>query len=263
MIRIRASALSDLFDCPARFEAKELRHLHLPPSGAAQLGTAIHASTGAFDASSLKGKSLSIEDCAGVLIDVIHKPDEDVAWDDEMGPRDAEDIGLALHRKYCRDVAPTQRYAAVEVTCERLEITDLDLVLTGTTDRIRRVNDGHGIADLKTGKTAVGADGSVRLAGHAAQLGVYELLAQEASGIAIREPAQIIGLQTGKTAKAQRIGTAEVGQTRELLVGTPDEPGLLQLAADIVHSGRFYGNPRSMLCSQKYCPAFPTCRFRR
>ena len=39
MITIRASALSDFFDCPARAEAKHLLHKRTPSSGRSVLGT--------------------------------------------------------------------------------------------------------------------------------------------------------------------------------------------------------------------------------
>lgn len=263
IVTIRASALKTLLDCPARFEATQIRGLKMPRNGKAQLGTAIHASTAMFDSSTLAGQGLKADECTGALVDAIHRPEEDVAWDEDLGANDAETIGRALHTKYCRDVAPTQDYAAVEVRCERLEITDLGLALTGTTDRIRKTDDGYGIADLKTGKQAVRTDGSVDTSRHATQLGIYELLAENASGIAITEPAQIIGLQTGRTDKAQRVGTAAVHTARELLVGTQDQPGVLEYASKLIHGGIFYGNPSSQLCHERYCPAFKTCTFRR
>lgn len=263
IVTVRASALKDLLDCPARFEAKHIRGLRMPRSGKAQLGTAVHASTALYDSSALAGQGITIEEAEGAAVDAIHKPEEDVEWDDDMGASDAEKIARALHTKYCRDVAPTQTYAAVEVKCERLEVTDLGLALTGTTDRIRKSEDGFGIVDLKTGKQAVSADGTVKTAGHAVQLGVYELLAENASGLRITEPAQIIGMQTGKTEKAQRIGTAPVHAARELLIGTQDQPGVLEHASQIIHRGIFFGNPSSNMCHEKYCPAFPTCPFRR
>ena len=104
---------------------------------------------------------------------------------------------------------------------------------------------------------------TVATAGHAMQMGVYELLAENASGLRITEPAQIIGMQTGKTEKAQRVGTAEVHTARELLVGTQDHPGVLEYASKLIHAGLFYGNPSSPLCHERYCPAFSTCQFRR
>lgn len=261
MITIRASSLGELFDCPARWEAKHILGLRSPSSGAAQLGTAVHASTAVFDQSRIDGAGLTIDDAAGALVDAIHKPGEDVQWD-ELKPIDAEKIGLALHAKYCSELAPKQDYANVELACEKLEITDLGITLSGTTDRVRRIGGKLGIADLKTGARAVGADGAVSTAGHAAQLGVYELLAEFALGQSLDAPAQIIGMQTGKTAASQRIGTGEVKTARQVLVGDEESPGLLQHASNVIHSGLFYGNPRSMLCSEKYCPAYKICKWR-
>ena len=53
MINIRASSLGELFDCPARWAAKNLDNLRMPGNGKAHLGTSLHASTAAFDASAL------------------------------------------------------------------------------------------------------------------------------------------------------------------------------------------------------------------
>lgn len=263
LVMIRASSLGELFDCPARWKAKYLDGKTMPRSGAAQLGTAIHASTGKFDASRLPGgDKLSMDDAAGAAVDALQHPAEDVDWDDES-PSSLEPIALSLHRKYCEQVAPLQAYTGVEVRCERLELTDVGIVLTGTTDRVRQTRAGAGICDLKSGKTAVSADGTVKTQGHAAQLAVYELLAQHAMGVDITAPAQIIGMQTGKTDKAQRVGTGTVEDARSALVGTPEHPGLLEHAATLLKSGAFYGNARSMLCGAKFCPVYSTCHFRK
>ncbi len=262
LFMIRASSLSTLFDCPSRFSAIHIDGLRGPRSAAAQLGTAVHAGTAAFDASRLPGGSpVSADDAAGALVDAIHHPEEDVEWED-TAPRDAERIALALHTKYCADIAPRQSYLGVEVYCEKLELPDLGIALTGTTDRVRLTPDGLGIADLKTGGKAVGADGRAITQGHSVQLGVYELLAEHAMGLNITAPAQIVGMQTGKTAAAQRVGTGDVPNARAALVGTEDHPGLLEHASRLLKSGAFYGNPKSFLCSQKYCPAHPVCRFK-
>lgn len=262
MTTVRASSLPELFDCPARWEAKHLRKLRLPRSGAAQLGTAVHASTAAFDHAALEGNPITADDAAGAAVDAIHRPEDEVKWD-ELTPQTAEKIALGLNKKYCESVAPQQKYLGVEVRCESLIITDLDLELTGTTDRIRISPDGDlGIADIKTGANAVSADGTVKTAGHLAQLAVYELLASQAVGRKMDAPAQIIAMQTGKTPKAQRVATAQVASAFEVLVGSSDCPGLLEIAAGLIHSGTFYGNPRSQLCNVKYCPAFSACLFR-
>lgn len=260
---IRASALSDFLDCPARAEAKHLLGMRTPSSGASTIGTAIHRSTALYDQSALDGQGLTAEECAGAAVDAIHKPNEDVLWDDDS-PQDAEAVAVALHKLYCTRIAPTQEYAAVEVQCERLDITDIGISLTGTTDRIARVGDGFGIRDLKSGKTAVKADGTVKTQGHAFQLGVYELLAERASGIPITAPAQIIGLQVAKTDRGQRVATsAGVEGARDVLVGEADSPGVLEVVAKMIHSGTFIGNPRSMLCGAKYCPIHDRCKFRK
>ena len=258
---IRASSLSELFDCPARFEAKHILGMRMPGSGAAQLGTAVHAGTAVFDQSVIDGSAITIDEAAGAVVDAIHKPEFDVAWDEDLQPKTAEKIALSLHTKYCSEISPKQKYVGVEVTCERLVITDLGIALTGTTDRIRQLPDGrYGISDLKTGARAVGSDGRASTSGHAAQMGVYELLAEQALGEIISAPAEIIGLQTAKT--TQKVGTGEIENAKAALIGDEESPGLLEHAANVIQTGMFYGNPRSTLCSSKYCPRHSTCKFK-
>lgn len=262
IITIRASSLGTLFDCPARFEATQIQKKRVPSNGKATLGKAVHASTAIFDQSTIDGAGITVDEAAAAAIDAIYHPDEDVLWDEDK-PDDAEKIALSLHSKYCTIIAPTQTYRAVEVECDSLEITDLGIALTGTTDRIRETDSGYGIVDLKTGKAAVGSDGTVKTSGHSYQLGVYELLAEQASGVPITGPAQIIGMNTAKTAASQRIGSGEVSGVRDVLLGDGGAPGILEMASKIIHAGAFYGNPKSMLCHQRYCPIYSTCSFRK
>ena len=263
LIRVRASGLPELFDCPARWEAKNIRGLRLPGTGAAQLGRAVHAGTALFDLGRIRGAGLSAEDCATEVVNVLRHPREEVDWGD-TSPAELEGIALALHRKYCAEIAPGFEFVDVEAECRGLEIAELGIELTGTTDRVYRDELGRfGIADIKTGKSAVGVDGTVRTAGHAAQVAVYELLADEATGRPMDAPAVIIGLQTAKTEAGRRAGTGSVTGARELLAGRDGAPGLLEAAAAMLRSGIFFGNPRSTLCHQKYCPAYGSCRFRR
>lgn len=259
---IRASSLGGLFDCPARWEATHLRGLRMPSNSKATLGRAVHASTAVFDQSTIDGAGITIDEAACAAVDAIHRPDEEVLWEDDS-PHDAEKIAVSLHKKYCTVIAPTQKYTAVEVQCERLDIADLGIALTGTTDRIRETSDGFSIVDLKAGKAAVGADGSVKTQGHAYQMGVYELLAEQASGVPITGAAQIIGMNTAKTEASQRIGTGEILGAREVLLGDGKSAGVLEMASKLVHSGYFYKNPKSMLCHRSYCPIYQTCKFRK
>ena len=263
MIQIRASSLPTLFDCPARWQAIHLQGLRTPTSGKAQLGRAVHASTAVYDQAVIDQAGITADEAKAAAVDVIHRPDEDVDWEDGS-PSEAEAIALALHDRYCTEIAPNQTYRAVEVTCGALELSDLGLTLTGTTDRIRETPDGElGIADIKTGKTAVAADGTVKTQGHGYQIGIYELLAEAASGQRLTAPGQIIGLNAAKTAKAQRAGVGEIANARDALLGTGAMPGVLEMASKLIHSGTFYGNPRSPLCGSKYCPAFNICHYRR
>lgn len=262
IITIRASSLSDLFDCPARWEARNIYGKYMPSSGNAQLGTAIHAGAAVFDSSRINNAGITVDEAAAAVVDAIYKPEADVQWDEEASQKDAEKIGVALHKKYCCEISPKYEYVAVEVACDRIEITDLGIALTGTTDRIREIDSGYGVSDLKSGKTVVSADGTIDVKNHAPQAGVYELLAEQGSGLNITEPTEIIGLNTGKTEKTQRTGTAQIHGARDLLLGDEDTQGLLITASKVIHSGIFFGNPRSMLCSVKYCPIFKICKFK-
>lgn len=263
IIKIRASSLGSLFDCPARWAATHIDGKRIPGNSKSTLGRAVHASTAVFDQGTIDGTGITIDEAASAAVDTIHKPDEDVVWEDGNSPQDAERIAVSLHAKYCQQIAPLQTYRAVEVLCEDLEITDLGIALTGTADRVRETDDGLAICDIKTGKAAVGSDGVVKTAGHAAQMGVYELLAEHASGVRISGPAQIIGLNTAKTPASQRIGTGQIQGARELLLGDSETPGILEHASRLIHSGSFFGNPKSMLCHERYCAAFSTCNFRK
>ena len=267
-ITIRASSLSDLFDCPQRWYARNILKMWMPTNFKARLGTAIHAGAAAFDQARLDGASITADDAAGVLVDTLYRKtdesgeDEQVEWEGE-DPSRYEQIGLALHTTYCNGLALEQDYVAVELRCESLHFQDLGLTLTGTTDRVYRDADGKlGIADIKSGGTAVAADGTVNTGGHKAQLGVYTVLAEYAIGHPLDAQAKIIGMQTGKTPKAQRVAEGYIDGVRQALVGDEDDPGLLEHASNLLHAGKFYGNPRSMLCSEKFCPAFATCKFR-
>lgn len=264
---IRASSLPQLFDCPARWAAIHIDGKYMPRNSKAMLGKAVHASTAVYDQSTIDGAGITIDEAAAAAVDAIHKPDEEVDWESDdpkaMTPHEAEDIAVSLHEKYCTIVAPKYTFRAVEIQCERLEITDLGIALTGTTDRVYEGEDGFGIGDVKTGKQAVGADGTVNTKGHAYQMGVYELLAEKGSGLPITAPAKIFGLNTAKTVASQRTGTGEISGARDVLLGEEDSPGILQMGASLIHSGDFYGNPKSMLCHGRYCPIYQTCKFRK
>lgn len=259
-IRIRASSMAELGDCALRWEKKNLRGMTLPSSPPAAIGTAVHASTAAFDQSKLDGTGMSIDEAAGVAIDSLNNPDEEVDWAG-VAIHKAEETALRVHLAYCTEIAPAQDYALVEhsVTPMIIEMENgVVFELTGTMDRIRHENGQYGVVDVKTGMSAVGADGVIAVGKHMGQLGVYTLLAENELTDPITLPAAIIGLSTGSQA---RVGFREVPGARESVIGTLDEPGLLHYYAPYFKTGLFPPNPQSWLCSEKFCPFFKSCRF--
>ncbi len=264
-VRIRASSLGELFDCPARWEAKNLFKIRRPTSWAEHLGTAVHAGTALFDQFRMDGEPITIDDAAGAVVDTLQHPETEIDWEDES-PNSVEKRAIPLHKLYCDTIAPKQEYVDVEVLAEALTIIDLGITLTGTIDRVRVTKDGsYGIADIKTGKSAVAKDGTVATQKHAAQLAVYELLASHALDTDFEAPAQIIGLQDAKTDTGRRAAIGTIHNPKKLLLDDEEsgKPGLLRIASNIVHGGNFYGNARSNLCTEKYCPVFNSCRWRK
>ncbi|MDR0769958.1 MAG: PD-(D/E)XK nuclease family protein [Burkholderiales bacterium] len=259
---IRASSFGSLFDCPARWIAINLEGRQVPQNGKAALGTALHTGTAVFDGERAKGQVPSVSAATDAAVEAVRRPSDETDWDGEQV--NAEKIAASLTEKYCREESDNHFFVAVEVNVEALHLTDLNITLTGTADRVAFDEMGYGVCDIKSGKQIVGTDGTVRTAGHAAQLGVYELVAEAATGLEIRSPAKIIGLQTNLTPEKQRIGVGEITGAREVLLGDADNTGLLTTAASLVHGAiPPWGNPKSMMCHVRYCPNFQTCFWRK
>lgn len=257
---IRASSWPSLFDCAHRWYFQNIVGLRMPSSGNACLGTAIHAGTAAFDSSTLSGDQIDVVTAVDTARAALQNPEHEVAWDDSLTPVEADSLAVRLTSRYCQEIAPTRNYAAVELECQALDIgTEHGVVrVTGTTDRIRIIEDGRkSISDLKSGGRATEktADGGRRATtkGHHIQLGIYTLMAEQASGERLDAPAEIIGLQTTKDTP---VATGEVQDVKTPLLGTDEYPGLIEIAAKMLKDGIFPPNPKSMLCSPKYCPAY-------
>lgn len=258
---IRASSWPTLFDCALRFYYRDIMQLKSPSSGRAALGTALHCSTAVYDLPRLEGKAPNLTEAADALVESLEHPHEDVAWDDDLPRTKAEAIGLVLTRNYAERISSMRTYRAVEVKCDGLDIaTEHGTIrLQGTTDRVRVTRDGaEGICDVKSGGQAVSADGRAVTKGHHLQTGVYKLMAEHELGRTLKAPDEIIGLQVSTNA---RVGTAEIGDSRTPLIGDDAGPGLIDMAARMLKTGTFPPNPRSMLCSAKYCPGHRICRF--
>lgn len=258
---MRASSVSEFFDCALRWYYKHIEGVRGDTSAAAWLGTSIHHGTALFDQARLAGEDPNPDESAGEMVHMLHHAPDDIDWGDDSAAK-LESTALHLHGLYCRDIAPARDYAAVELHCEALDITTEHGVLrmTGTTDRVRRYDDGRlGISDIKSGKRAVSAQGAANTSGHAPQLGVYTLIAEQEMGQPLEAPAEIIGLNTGKP----RVAAGVVDDPTSVLVGTEDQPGMIDLAAHMLKAGTTPPNPKSMLCSEKYCPAYRLCSYHK
>lgn len=260
---VRASSWAGLFDCAYRWEGIHLLGLRNVVGLRAALGTAIHAGTAVFDQARISGDSVTADDAAGVLIDKLRDPENEYDPSrDDLSVGEAEKTGVTLLTKYCFEVSPRYNFVAVEMETKPLDIdcgNGVTVRLTGTMDRarIRKGDHGVGIADLKSGSAAV-QKGVAVTKGHVPQIGTYELLYEHTTGELITDAAEIIGLKTKGTAE---IATGVVKNAKRTMVGAEDQPGLIEFAAEMFKTGRFFPNPKSMLCSEKYCPRWGKCHF--
>lgn len=263
-LKARASSWAGLFDCAMRWEGIHLLGMRNVVGLRAALGTAIHAGTAVFDQARVDHSIVTADDAAGVLVDKLRDPENefDPARDDLSVP-EAERIGLTLLTKYCHEVSPRYDFVAVEMETKPLDIdcgSGIVVRLTGTMDRarIRRNNGGKvGIADLKSGGTAV-QKGVANTKGHGPQIGTYELLYEHTTGESISDDAEVIGLKTKGSAE---IASGTIKGAKRAMIGTDTQPGLIEFAAEMFKTGRFYPNPKSLLCSEKFCPRHSTCHF--
>lgn len=263
-VSIRASSLSRLFDCPHSWEGTHLLGMNGRSSAPSHLGTSLHAATAVFDTNVMLGREASLQEATDTFVDAL-KSDETVDWRySDISYKNAELIGLKLTDKYCRNVSPQFKYVGVEMETKPfdIEVEGTIITLTGTMDRARALlsNEALGIADVKSGRMAVDKDtGKAKTKGHAPQLGIYELLYEHTTQAKVTEPAIIIGLQTTTEAK---IGTGEIFGARQQLLGDGESKGLLEYAAMYIKQGMFPPNPKSSLCSEKYCSRWGKCKFR-
>lgn len=262
-IRARASSWANLFDCAYRWQGENLLGFRKASGLRAQLGTATHAGTAAFDQAVLDNNPMSPDDAAEFFMDSLHHPEGDVDYkqDENLTVKDAERIGLTLLTLYCTTIAPQFEYEAVEMTLDPLRIDvgdDMVIVLTGSMDRARvaRTDAGAIIPDIKTGLRII-ENGQVNIKGKAAQCGTYQLMYEGTTG---RPTAggQIIALPTSSKPVPM---VSRVFDAKRVMLGTDEMPGLIQYAAAMFKSGLFPPNPQSQLCSKKYCARWNSCMY--
>ena len=95
ILTVRASSWGKLFDCAYAWEGEHLLGYKRPAGLRAQLGTAVHASTAAFDAGRLPGASpVSAMDAADLVVATLRNPEREVDFSrDDLTVGEAEAIG--------------------------------------------------------------------------------------------------------------------------------------------------------------------------
>ena len=261
--KVRASSVAEFFDCPERWAAKHLDGKVFPSSAPAAIGTAVHAGTAVFDGERLAGNQITVDDAAEVVEKLIRQPEEEVDWGG-LPLRKALQAGIGAYSRYCEEIAPRLKIIEVERDLPPLQVdipidekTGLHctLELTGTLDRILQFGNNFAVGDIKTG----GRVCSQAVGKHKAQMGVYELLAENGLLYSINAPAQIIKLQTSTN---YQVALEPVQGARLALLGNEYRAGWLTHMARMLVSGDFYGNPGSQLCLKRFCPQWEHCLWR-
>ncbi len=262
---VRASSWAALFDCAYKWEGVHLEGIRKPGGVRALLGTGIHAGTAAYDQGQIEHGSVGIEDSVDVMLETLRAPGFEVDYAaDDLTLLAAEKTGISLLMKYCREVSPLYKFSAVEMETKPLDIDcggGITVRLTGTMDRSRVIHTTakKRIVDLKSGGAAV-QKGQANTKGFAPQDGTYCLLTEYTTGETVDDTSEIIGL---KTRGKPEIATGEIQGAKQLMTGTDEYPGLIEIAAQMFRTGLFPPNPSSILCNKKYCARWATCPYHR
>jgi hypothetical protein len=263
IIKVRASSWGSLFSCGFAWEGVHLLGMRSPSSPRALLGTAVHAGTAAFDAARVLGEPVSTFDAAEALIDTLRNPREEVNWrGSDLRQNDAERIALALHTEYCNVWSPKYEFKAVELATKPLVIDcggGTLVELTGTLDRSRIIASSglDRIGDVKTGRAAV-SQGAAKTGPHRAQIGTYQLLYEHTTGLQTDDVSEVIGMKTGGKPE---IATGTTTGAKQLMTGTEEYPGLIEIGAQMFRTGLFPPNPQAFTCSERYCSRWKTCKY--
>jgi hypothetical protein len=156
-----------------------------------------------------------------------------------------------------------------------IDLEGITLELVGTLDRMRAVGVAREVwdpeagdlvtlldeqlIDLKSGRRVVKlnklGDRVASTAVHKPQLGTYEILYSMRTGRKLTRPPAILGAST----EGLGFALTEAPGARQMMIGTEDEPGLMSIGARMFKNGIFPPNPRSPMCSERYCARWQTC----
>lgn len=266
---IRCSSLTWWPDCPRRSAARLFWReiaaagfkLRSTPRGiGAAIGTAVHrAAEVILREKATAGRlppSTVAADCAAETLDET-LADGEVTFDRVTANRTEGEVqAVGMARVYHRVIAPTVEPVLIEEPLEA-EVSP-GLVLAGRPDLVAR--EPARVRDLKTTTRPGGS--------HAPQIGGYALLARS-HGLAIDDAAvdQIKRVAIGRPqpdpvsapvplAQAETAAASIIGHIARDLVTFRDGDRERRILPGDPWS--FAANPNSMLCSDKYCPAWGT-----
>jgi hypothetical protein len=256
-VTIRASSLSGYADCPRRTaanifkgEIEEAGYILLSPplSIGAAVGTAMHAGA-AYSMTEKKntghiGNNTEAEQIALEVLDLT--VEQGITWDKE-----AENINSAQKQtlsllKACREhVVPHITPVEVEVRLEA-KVSE-EFILSGQVD----INEEYGLVDWKSGK---------KRRANGPQYGAYSLLAR--SHGKENKKATEVYIQRVREGKEQplpkyHIYDVAVAENSAISVLKHIEKDLAAFR-ESGNAREFLANPSSMLCSEKFCPAWGT-----
>ena len=251
MQKIRASSLPTLFDCSLRWYFEHVEGLIVPSSTKARVGTAVHTGAAAFD------RGASSSDAADAAHAAFMDPQGDV---EKIGQLDIN-AASAVARRTTIGYATTfgrRAYSHIEVEVPECIVSTIhgDILLTGHVDRVL----GGQVHDLKTGEQRVTKDGRVHVGADHLQMGVYAVMARAELGDDSISPNVTI---TGGSTSHYTWGEITIANAVQVLLGDAQYEGIIVIAAKMIKHGVFPPNPKSLMCSAKYCAAHSQgkCRF--
>jgi len=248
--KIRASSWPTLFDCSLRWYFENIEGLTNPSSTAARVGTAVHAGTAVFD------RGASSSDAADAAHAAFMSPEGDV---EPIGQLDTN-AASAVARRTTIGYATTfgrRAFSHIEVEVPECVVSTIhgDILLTGHVDRVLNQQ----VRDVKTGEQRVTKAGEVRVGADFLQMGVYAVMARAELGDDISPHVTIIGGSTSH----YTWGEITIANAVQMLLGDAQNEGIIEIAAKMMRHGVFPPNPKSLMCSAKYCAAHSQgkCRF--
>jgi hypothetical protein len=270
-IVIRCSSLSGYPDCPRRgaarlfwqeIEAAGFRLRRTTRGIGAAIGSALHkAAATTLDEKARSGELPPVTVAADIAVaELTEQARYEIEFDGPHGPthsrREAELQTLAMTRMYHYLIAPDIEPLVVE---ERLEAeVEPGIVLSGQPDVVAR--EPHRVRDLKSGARRPGSA--------APQLGGYALLARshgldiDSASIDFIQRVRVATPQPEPVSNPVAVGPAETAAANilrhiagDLTTFRDGDPARRILPGD---PWAFMANPSSILCGEKWCPAWGT-----